>query len=114
VSAKSYFQLEEENTALRLLLEDAHTFGTHSWACSRELNISTDCDCWFGRTEEALTEPIQLTGPLESVACKCGHLPGEHTGRITGQPQAVCVMCGCPCTAFTPRPDPMGKSPTKS
>jgi hypothetical protein len=114
VSTKTYAQLLEENVALRLLLEEAHDFGTHSWACALTLRTADGCDCWFERTTEALMEPFPLLVSLEDIECTCGHPADDHTGRITGQPQAVCVICACPCMAFAPRPDPMGKSPTKS
>ena len=96
-------QLLDENTALRLLLEEAHTFGSHSWACAKFLSISPNCDCWYGDTSDALIAPIQLTHPIGTIQCKCGHLSSDHTGRLVGEPKAACIMCMCPCMGFTPK-----------
>lgn len=105
-SSKSYPQLLEENTALKLLLEEAHKSGDHTWACKSRMEPGKFCDCWFGKTADALVGPkVVAVVSLTQLVCKtCKHVAADHTGTIAGQKEAVCCMCGCPCMKFEPEP----------
>lgn len=107
MNTKSYLELLEENTALKLLLEEAHNVGQHTWSCNVNLKGGyVSCNCWYGKTAEQLVgdKAIKLV-PLSFLVCKhCKHLAKDHTGTILGQPQPVCTTCDCPCFRFEPEP----------
>lgn len=107
MNTKSFAQLLEENVALKLLLEEAHQYGTHSWNCAWQLKIADTCDCWYGKTAEVLiadSAPPPIAHPVATLECKnCHHPAKEHTARIVGEPRAACSVCNCNCMGFNPK-----------
>jgi hypothetical protein len=109
MTSKSYSQLLDENAALKLLLEEAHVFGNHTWSCSIILKTSKVCDCWYGKSVELLVgaEPLNLTVSLKDLQCRiCGHKAHDHAGTLSGSGVAVCCICNCSCLKFVPKDQP--------
>jgi hypothetical protein len=109
-TSKSYAQLLDEIAALKLILEDAHIYANHAWACATVLRTSKVCDCWFGKTTEMLIADgpsMVITVALSDLECRgCGHSADIHAGTLQGSGVAVCCQCNCPCLHFKPK-DPI-------
>ncbi len=106
-SNRTYVQLQEENVALRLLLEEAKKNGAHAWSCPVALKTRKACDCWLSKTAAALvgddgTTPRAADVPADRRCAGCRDKFSGHTGRLAGDTTGarVCCVCNCKCMSY--------------
>lgn len=98
MSAKTYWEMEQENVAIRGLLKEAAKWGNHDTACQ-----NSPCNCWLAYVERVLNPPIDLSLPktlsvFDGIECaKCHHTINSHVGQ-----KGLCTGESCPCFKFVP------------
>ncbi len=102
---RTYWEMEQENIAIRGLLKEAQKWGKHDDAC-------TGCNCWLAYVDRVLNPPIDLSLPktlsvYDGIECaKCHHTINSHVNQ-----SGLCTGESCPCFKFVPPSKPAEANP---